>query len=244
VAAATAASRSRPQDKLRALAASRSLALLALADGALAHLAARLADGTRGALALAQVRTQASAWGPAQKSEVARMRCRTRCGSRATQLPGDTGELDSRSPEPEPPPPGKISRLIALLPADEWEAQQNETEALISNHQAQVLARTPSRSGHSLHGSTPFVSEEWRRPGSVTFLTPGDSKTMQIQVRTRGLRPWMHWHGEREGVCRRGGRRADAFGAWGMNRIQVKELEAEVASLAQELHLTQQEKSR
>ena len=51
-------------------------------------------------------------------------------------------------------------------------------------------------------------------------------------------------HGEREGVCCLGGRRADAFGASGMNRIQVKELEAEVASLGQELHLTQQEKSR
>ena len=97
--------------------------------------------------------------------------------------------LSSRSPEPEPPPARKISRLISLLPADEWEAQQNGTEAIISNNQAQVVARTPSRSGHSLHGSTPFVGEEWRSPGSATFLTPGDSKTMQIQVQIRGLRP-------------------------------------------------------
>ena len=32
--------------------------------------------------------------GPAEESEVARMRCRTRCGARATQLLGDTRELE------------------------------------------------------------------------------------------------------------------------------------------------------
>ena len=60
MAAATAASRSRPQDTPRTLAASRSLTPLALADGALSYLAARLAlSSARGALALAQVRKQA-----------------------------------------------------------------------------------------------------------------------------------------------------------------------------------------
>ena len=51
------AARWRPKDTPRTLAASRSLAPLVLADGALANLAARLAlaPGPRGALALAQV---------------------------------------------------------------------------------------------------------------------------------------------------------------------------------------------
>jgi hypothetical protein len=86
--------------------------------------------------------------GPAEESEVARMRCRTRCGARATQLFGDTGELDSRSPEPEPPPPRKISRLIALLPedgGDENPKKQKCTSGQIESH------RDPSCAGGGSH---------------------------------------------------------------------------------------------
>ena len=157
-------------------------------------------------------------------------RCRAREAVTSLVTPES---LSSRSPESEAP---SSRRSVRLLPADEWAAEHDATEVHSS-------VRTPPRSRHSQHGSTPHGAEEWRRPDFATFLTPGDSKTMHIQV-CADARARATCSGQGRGLRDVAAPELTFLGGLGVNCVQVKELEAEVASLAQELHVAQQERAR